>query len=93
MELTCKVQGGFSQPVYILECLFLLFCESGFCRSVLPVLSFVVMYCVVQVIGVAPKSAVVQNLSAVPEQGSQPHVQAVITENKKEPPAMFSQVS
>ncbi|XP_027146415.1 transcription initiation factor TFIID subunit 4-like [Larimichthys crocea] len=46
---------------------------------------------VVKVIGVAPKPAVVQNLSAVSERGSQPRVQAVVTETKKEPPATFSQ--
>lgn len=51
------------------------------------------LYCAVQVIGVAPKPAVVQNLSAVSERGSQPRIQAVITETKKEPPATFSQVS
>ncbi|KAG8003236.1 putative ATP-dependent RNA helicase DDX10 [Nibea albiflora] len=45
---------------------------------------------VVKVIGVAPKPAVAQNLSAVSERGSQPRIQAVITETKKEPPATFS---
>ncbi|TKS74184.1 TFIID subunit 4 RNA polymerase II [Collichthys lucidus] len=46
---------------------------------------------VVKVIGVAPKPAVVQNLSAVSERSSQPRIQAVVTETKKEPPATFSQ--
>ncbi|XP_070817946.1 transcription initiation factor TFIID subunit 4-like [Chaetodon trifascialis] len=46
---------------------------------------------VVKVIGVTPKPAVVQNLSAVPERGSQPRIQALITETKKEPPATFTQ--
>ncbi|XP_076581841.1 transcription initiation factor TFIID subunit 4-like [Chaetodon auriga] len=46
---------------------------------------------VVKVIGVTPKPAVVQNLSAVSEQGSQPRIQTLITETKKEPPATFTQ--
>ncbi|KAM9357992.1 transcription initiation factor TFIID subunit 4-like [Symphorus nematophorus] len=46
---------------------------------------------VVKVIGVAPKPAVVQNLSAVSERASQPRIQAVVTETKKEPPATFRQ--
>ena len=44
-------------------------------------------------IGVAPKPAVVQNLGAVSERGSQPHIQAAVTETKKEPPVTFSQVN
>ncbi len=48
---------------------------------------------IVQVIGVSPKSAVVSNLSAVSERESQPCIQAVVMETKKEPPAMFSKVS
>lgn len=44
-------------------------------------------------IGGAPKPAVVQTLSAVPDRGSQPCFQAAITETKKEPPPTFSQVS
>lgn len=52
------------------------------------------MYCISpQVIGVAPKPAVVQIPSAVCEQGSQPRMKAVITKTKIEPPATFSQVS
>ncbi|XP_067454088.1 transcription initiation factor TFIID subunit 4 isoform X2 [Thunnus thynnus] len=46
---------------------------------------------VVKMIGVAPKPAVVQTLSAVADQGGQPHFQAAITETKKEPPLTFSQ--
>ncbi|XP_070765299.1 transcription initiation factor TFIID subunit 4 [Enoplosus armatus] len=46
---------------------------------------------VVKVIGVATKPAVVQTLSAASERGSQPRIQAVVTETKKEPPAVFSQ--
>ncbi|XP_073333068.1 transcription initiation factor TFIID subunit 4 [Pagrus major] len=46
---------------------------------------------VVKVIGVAPKPAVVQNPSAVCEQGSQPRMKAVITGTKIEPPATLSQ--
>ncbi|XP_040895422.1 transcription initiation factor TFIID subunit 4 [Toxotes jaculatrix] len=46
---------------------------------------------VVKVIGVAPKPAVVQTLSAVSERGSQPHNQEGVTETKKEPSATFSQ--
>ncbi|GAA6226205.1 transcription initiation factor TFIID subunit 4-like [Lates japonicus] len=43
------------------------------------------------VIGVAPKPAVVQTLSAVSERGSQPRIQAPVTETKKEPPPTLSQ--
>ncbi|XP_051803623.1 transcription initiation factor TFIID subunit 4B-like [Acanthochromis polyacanthus] len=43
------------------------------------------------VIGVAPKPAVVQTLSAVSERGSHPRIQVAITEPKKDPPATFSQ--
>ncbi|GLD65340.1 transcription initiation factor TFIID subunit 4-like protein, partial [Lates japonicus] len=46
---------------------------------------------VVKVIGVAPKPAVVQTLSAVSERGSQPRIQAPVTETKKEPPPTLSQ--
>ncbi|XP_038572787.1 transcription initiation factor TFIID subunit 4 isoform X1 [Micropterus salmoides] len=45
---------------------------------------------VVKVIGVAPKSAVVQTHSAASERGSQPRIQAVVTETKKEPPTTFT---
>ncbi|KAI3368714.1 hypothetical protein L3Q82_025410 [Scortum barcoo] len=45
---------------------------------------------VVKVIGVAPKPAAVQTLSAVSERGSQPHIQPVITDTKKEPTTTFS---
>ncbi|XP_044055803.1 transcription initiation factor TFIID subunit 4 isoform X3 [Siniperca chuatsi] len=46
---------------------------------------------VVKMIGVAPKPAVVQTLSAVSERGSQPRIQAVNTETKKEPATTFTQ--
>ncbi|KAF3691362.1 Transcription initiation factor TFIID subunit 4B [Channa argus] len=46
---------------------------------------------VVKVIGVTPKPAVFQTLSAVSEQGNQPRIQTATTEPKKEPPATFSQ--
>ncbi|XP_042340145.1 transcription initiation factor TFIID subunit 4 [Plectropomus leopardus] len=48
---------------------------------------------VVKVIGVAPKPAVIQTASAVSERGSQPRVQPVGTENKKEPPSTFTQAT
>nr|XP_046247606.1 transcription initiation factor TFIID subunit 4-like isoform X2 [Scatophagus argus] len=47
----------------------------------------------VKVIGVASKPAVVQNLSAASDRGSQHHIQAVVTETKKEPPATLNQES
>ncbi|XP_054452306.1 transcription initiation factor TFIID subunit 4-like isoform X2 [Anoplopoma fimbria] len=48
---------------------------------------------VVKVIGVTPKPAVVQTLSAVSERGSQPRIQTVVTETKKETPAPVSQAT
>jgi len=50
-------------------------------------------YCVVQVIGVTPKPAVVQTVSAVSDRGSQPGIQVVATETKKETPTTIDQVS
>ncbi|XP_075342286.1 transcription initiation factor TFIID subunit 4-like [Odontesthes bonariensis] len=44
-----------------------------------------------QVIGVAPRPAVVQNISAVSERGSHSHTQAAPTDTQKEPPRTFSQ--
>uniref|UniRef100_UPI0037E92778 transcription initiation factor TFIID subunit 4-like n=1 Tax=Semicossyphus pulcher TaxID=241346 RepID=UPI0037E92778 len=45
----------------------------------------------VKVIGVAPKPAVVQTLSAVSERVSRPYIHGVVTESKKEPLATYSQ--
>ncbi|TNN77453.1 Transcription initiation factor TFIID subunit 4B [Liparis tanakae] len=48
---------------------------------------------VVKVIGVTPKPAVVQTLSAVSERGSQPRIQVVATETKKETPTIVDQAT
>ncbi|XP_074493015.1 transcription initiation factor TFIID subunit 4-like isoform X2 [Sebastes fasciatus] len=49
---------------------------------------------VVKVIGVTPKPAVIQTLSAASERGSQPRSQAaVVTETRKETPATLSQAT
>ncbi|KAF3835595.1 hypothetical protein F7725_028153 [Dissostichus mawsoni] len=45
----------------------------------------------VKVMGVAPKPAVVQPLSAVSERGGQPCIQTVVTETKKDPAGAVSQ--
>lgn len=51
------------------------------------------MDCIVQVMGVAPKPAVVQPLSAVSERGGQLRIQTVVTETKTDPADAVSQVS
>ncbi|XP_063747947.1 transcription initiation factor TFIID subunit 4 isoform X2 [Eleginops maclovinus] len=48
---------------------------------------------VVKVIGVVPKPAVVQPISAVSERGCQPRIQTVVTETKKEPAVIISQAT
>ncbi|CAJ1064687.1 putative ATP-dependent RNA helicase DDX10 [Xyrichtys novacula] len=45
----------------------------------------------VKVIGIAPKPAVVQSVSAVPQQRSRPQFHGVVTETVKEPPTHYSQ--